>query len=244
MSQKNTAIVQAFIEAMRRCCAASRDGGKWIPISYWVVKVCHQLDSNGDEQDIYLLQGNNNKLLTILQKHHIVGRQFEREECYGSITRVSWNKRKAIVDGESKKKDIVFLCLETKKKQQPMPNQGQSTQDMYQQAYDSWNRRDTHVSRHEIIEWRRQPTDNRHTLLTIDTYHNHDGEDSMSSSSGNHQQTATVTPTDTSEETEWTATATEEYSDIKELLSSFVNPKYLENKDFLIADSVDIRDAI
>ena len=42
----------------------------------------HQLDADRDEQDIYLLQNSNNKLLTILQKHHIVGRQIEKGECY------------------------------------------------------------------------------------------------------------------------------------------------------------------
>ena len=122
MSTKSRAVAEAFVNVMRRCIL--KDCGVWIPISYWVGKVCHQLDADRDEQDIILLENNNNKLLTMLQKNHIVGRQFEKEESHGSIIRVSWNKRKVAVDITTKK-DVIFLCLETNKMKQPQPRKDQ-----------------------------------------------------------------------------------------------------------------------
>jgi hypothetical protein len=116
-----------------------------------------------------------------------------------------------VVDGDTnKKKDIVFLCLETKMKQQPTPNQGQSTQDMYQQAYDNWNRRNTHVSRHEMIEWRRQTTvtTRRDNTLAIDT------------------NSLTANNTSTSDEAQQPRCVTPEANtidkDIKDLLKPFI----------------------
>ena len=92
---------------------------------------------------------------------------------------------------------------------------------MYQDAYDhSWNRRETHVNRLAVIEWRRNEaaattTNNNHTLPKVN-------ED--------HTKSTDIKIGD----------------DIRELLSSFINPKYLDNEDFfVVADTIiEIRDVI
>ena len=54
-------VIKAFIKVMRTCTL--KDCGRWIPIDYWSVKVCHQLADK--EEDINLLENKPNKLLRL-----------------------------------------------------------------------------------------------------------------------------------------------------------------------------------
>ena len=186
-----------------------KEYGVWIPLEYFAEKIRHQL---GYEQE--LTQGDIFKALESVIDRPFVDGSEDKISFGKSIIAIVSNRVRINVGQHGKRKRQVFLCFETKTKSKPP----KSTTADFQLSYDGYyNRRKTII---DIRNMRQEQQVARDDNLHIDTNGNNDISPPL--------VPALVTPTE----------AQIVDNDITELLSSFINPKYLDKEDFFIADSI------